>query len=131
MTRWVARGLGWAAVAWCLAIGVWLWMTPTRSEGIATTAYADSSGVVQQTAYRFTNSQSFADHSLLGPVPLIVPVLLAAVGAWAVWRRRMVSAAIATVLLLVFTVLAGFSIGAGYVPAVGALAWALIALADE
>jgi hypothetical protein len=40
-------------------------------------------------------------------------------------------AAAATGILLVFAVLAGFSIGAGYVPAVGALTWAIVALVDR
>jgi hypothetical protein len=43
----------------------------------------------------------------------------------------MLPAAVATGVLLLFTVLAGFSIGAAYTPAVGALAWALVALADR
>jgi hypothetical protein len=130
MRAWMPRGLALAAVAWCVAVGVWLWTTPIRYNGVASTAYADSGGVVQQANYQVTGSRSFADVSVFGPLPLIVPVLLAAIGAWAVWRGRKLPAAIATGILLVFTVLAGFSIGAGYVPAVAGLVWALVALAD-
>jgi hypothetical protein len=130
MRTWVPRGLALAAVAWCVAVGVWLWITPIRYNGVASTAYADSGGVVKQTTSRFAETRRFADVSLLGPVPLIIPVLVTAIGAWAVLRGRMLPAAIATGVLLVFTVLAGFSIGAGYLPAVAALIWALIALLD-
>ncbi len=130
MRMWVPRGLALAAVAWCVAVGVWLWITPIRYMGVASTAYADSRGEVQQNNYRFAETRSFADVSLLGPLPLIIPVLIAAIGAWTVWRGRLISAAIATGILLVFTILGGFSIGASYVPAVAALIWALIALSD-
>jgi hypothetical protein len=128
--RRVARGLALAAVVWCVAIGAWLWITPIRYNGAASTAYADSGGVVQQATYQVTGSRSFADVSLLGPLPLIIPLVLAAIGAWAVWRGRVIPAAIATGILLLFAILGGFSIGAGYVPAVAGLAWAVVALAD-
>jgi hypothetical protein len=130
MGGWLARGLAIAAVAWCAAVGVWLWATPIRDNGAASTAYADSGGVVQQATYQVTGSRSFADVSLLGPLPLIIPLVLAAIGAWAVWRGRVIPAAIATGILLLFAILGGFSIGAGYVPAVAGLAWAVVALAD-
>jgi len=128
--RRVARGLAIAAVAWCAAVGVWLWATPIRYRGIASAAHADSGGVVQQTTYRFAETRRFADVSILGPLPLIIPFLLTAIGAWAVWRGRVVPAAIVTGILLMFAILGGFSIGAGYIPAVAGLVWAVVALAD-
>ena len=131
MTRWIARVLGIAAAAWCVGIGVWLWVTPVPYNGSMSTAYTDSSGVAQHATYEIKGAQSFAERSALGPVPLLIPVLLAALGAWAIWRRRLLPAALAAGVLLVFTVLAGFSIGAGYVPAAGALVWAIIARADS
>jgi hypothetical protein len=131
MTRVIARGLAVAAVAWCVAIGGWLWITPIRYKGVASTAYADSSGVMRQETYETAGSRSFSEVSALGPVPLLIPVLLAAMGASSVWRRRMLPAVIATGVLLFFTALAGFSIGAGYVPAAAALAWAIVALGNE
>lgn len=127
MRAWVPRGLALAAVAWSVAIGVWLWVTPIRYNGVASTAYADSGGVVQQTTHRFAETRTFADVSLLGPLPLIIAVLIAASGAWAVWRDRLVPAAIATGILLLFTILGGFSIGFAYIPAVAALGWGLVA----
>ena len=121
MTRWVARGLAVAAVAWCVVIGAWLWITPIRYNGVVSTGYADSTGVMRQATYETTGSRSFADVSALGPVPLLIPLGLAALGAWSVWRGRTLPAALATGVLLVFVVLAGFSIGAAYAPAAAAL----------
>jgi hypothetical protein len=128
--QFVQRGLALAAVAWCVAVGIWLWVTPIPSDGVGSSAYVDSGGVVRQTTYRFADSRSFADISALGPVPLIIPVLLTGISAFAVWRRRVTPAVIATVVLLAFVVLGGFSIGPGYLPAVGALIWAVVALSD-
>ena len=131
MTRWIARVLAIAAAAWCVGIGIWLWVAPVPYNGSMSTAFTDSSGVAQHAPYEIKGTQSFAERSALGPVPLLIPVLLAPLGAWAIWRRRLLPAAVATGILLVFTVLAGFSIGAGYVPAAGALVWAIIARADS
>jgi hypothetical protein len=131
MIRWIARVLAIAAVTWCIAIGIWLWITPIRSDGEMTTAYADSSGIAQQTTYRVTESRSFAEMSAFGPVPLLIPAVIAAIGAWAVWRRRLLPATIAAGLLVMFVFLAGFSIGTVYVPAAAALVWAIVARADS
>jgi hypothetical protein len=131
MTRWIARGLASAAVAWCAGIGVWLWVAPVPYNGSMSTAYADSNGVVQQATYEVEGTQSFAERSALGPVPLLIPVLLAALGAWAIWRKRLLPAALAVGSLVVFTVLAGFSIGTGYLPAAAALVWAFVARVDS
>ena len=131
MSRCIARVLAIAAVAWCVGIGLWLWVTPVPYNGSMSTAYTDSSGVAQHATYEIKGTQSFAERSALGPVPLLIPVLLAALGAWAIWRRRLLPAALAAGTLLVFTVLAGFSIGAGYVPATAALVWAFIACVDS
>lgn len=85
------------SLAWCLLIGIWIWLTP-----------------------------GFPEASSLGPVPLIVPVTLAALATWAVWGLHHVALAVATVLLVGFTVLAGFSIGIAYIPPAGMLALAVI-----
>ena len=131
MTRSIARVLAVAAVVWCVGIGVWLWVTPVPYNGSMSTAYADASGVVQHATYELKGTQSFAERSALGPVPLLIPVVIAALGAWAVWRTRLLAAAIAAGILLVFVILASFSIGAGYAPAAAGLIWAAVALSDR
>lgn len=130
MTRWIARVLAVAAVVWCVGIGLWLWVTPVLYVGRMSGMHADSGGVVQST-YEIRGTHSFAERSALGPVPLLIPLVIAALGAWAVWRGRLLPATIAAGFLVVFVFLAGFSIGTGYVPAAGALIWAIVAWADS
>ena len=72
----------------------------------------------------FEESRRFADISRLGAVPLVVPVLLAALGTWAAWRNRRLALWLSTAALLAYCVLAGFSIGLGYVLGGGAMLWA-------
>ena len=76
MGGWLPRGLALAAVGWCLGVGVWIWIAPIRGEGVGSSAYSDSDGIVQTTAYSFTTTTSFSDHSLLGPVPLLIPFVI-------------------------------------------------------
>jgi hypothetical protein len=102
------RGLAAVAVAWCIGIGIWLWITPTGQPPLR-----------------------FADVSALGPVPLVIPVAIAALGAWGAWRQHPVLLGTSVALMLIFALLAGFSIGAGYLPAAGALGWALVAQMDS
>ena len=79
---------------------------------------------------RFARNTSFSEISRLGPLPLFIPVLIAATGLWGAWRRRRLPLGIATTLMLFFVVLTSFSVGSAYLPAVGALAWALVAELD-
>jgi hypothetical protein len=58
---------------------------------------------VQTTAYRFSTTASFSDRSPLGPVPLLIPVVIAGVGVWGAWRGRWLPLAIATAIMLVLT----------------------------
>jgi hypothetical protein len=96
------------SLAWCVLIGGWFWFTPIQHEAI-------HNGV---TVVRY---QSFSDISLLGPAPLIAPLLIAAVAVWASWRSHRLVLGVAAFLLAVFTFIGGFSIGAGYLPASGLL----------
>jgi hypothetical protein len=109
---WVAPALAAIAATWCVAMGFWLWFTPMRYVGIAVTG-----GIRQEvTTYR-----SFSEVSQLGPLPLIIPACVALVAVWAAWRGRRVGLGVATLLLAGFTIISGFSIGASYLPAAGAL----------
>ena len=75
-------------------------------------------------------SHTFAEVSLWGALPLVVPVLLAALAMWAAWRNKRLALLVSTAALLAFCVLAGFSIGRGYVLGGGAMVWALLVLFD-
>ena len=90
------------SLAWCVVIGIWIWFTPIGQ------------------------SRSFAEVSLFGPAPLILPVLLAALATWGVWRGRRGVLGFAALLLAVFTFISGFSIGSGYLPASGLLILAAV-----
>jgi len=93
-------------------MGFWLWFTPMRYDGISVTG-----GIRQEvTTYR-----SFSEVSQLGPLPLIIPACVALVAVWAAWRGHRVGLGVATLLLAGFTIISGFSIGANYLPAAGAL----------
>ena len=96
--------LSFASLLWCVAVGLLLWFLPS-------------------------GGQSFASISALGPVPLIIPVALAAVGAWSAYRRHRLVLVAATGVLALFVFLTGFSIGLAYVPATAALVVASIAAA--
>ena len=49
-----------------------------------------------------------------GALPLFIPVLIAGLGTWGAWLGRRLVLASSALLLLVFTVISGFSIGAWY-----------------
>lgn len=107
MSRTIGPVIAALAVAWCVSIGIWLWVRP------------------------WAPGVSFADISALGAVPLVVPVAIAALGAWGAWRQRWWPLVLSTTLMLLFVVFAGFSIGRAYIPAVAALGWALAAKVDS
>ena len=102
------------SLAWCVLIGGWLWFTPIQYEGF----------INDVPTVRY---QSFSDVSLFGAAPLIVPVLIAAIAAWAAWRSRRVVLGFAAFLLVAFAFISGFSIGRGYLPASALLLAALLA----
>ena len=60
-----------------------------------------------------------------GAVPLVIPILLAGLAAWAARRGQRVTLGVAALVLAVFTFISGFSIGGAYIPA----AWLLIVAA--
>jgi len=104
----VAPLLSTTGLAWCVLMGCWIWFAPIRYE-------------LMRNGVPAVQSQPFSEVSLLGPAPLIVPVVISAVAAWAAWRSHRVVLGFAAFLLAVFTFISGFSIGAGYLPASGLL----------
>ena len=100
--HWLVPLLSTTSLAWCVVMGVQIWFTPID---------------------RF---RSFSDVSLLGPAPLIVPVLIALIAAWAAWRNHRGILGFAALLLAAFSFISGFSIGSGYLPASGLLVLAAL-----
>ena len=80
----------------------------------------------------FTETRRFADVSLFGPLPLAIPVVLAGLAAWTIWRRKaFLLMLLPTAALILFCFIAGFSIGRAYVPAGGVMLLALLARFDS
>jgi hypothetical protein len=113
----LASYLAIAGLLWCVAVGVLIWFLPWGSS-VTTSSTGDSvTGP----------GESFSSISGFGPAPLLVPVALAAIATWAGLRHHRAVLIGATVLLGLYALLAGFSIGLAYVPAVIALLVACMA----
>lgn len=118
-----------AAWLWCVGFGYWLWVTPVQ----VVEQHMESSSVVSQASSpapttrstALVRSRSFKE--LSGPVPLVIPVVLAGLAFLAAAMKWSAALGGGAVLLLVFAVLTAFSVGLGYVPAAAALggAWAI------
>lgn len=92
--RIVSKLLVLGACLWCVWTGYWLWTTPLTNEG----------------GY-------FSEISYLGATPLVIPVLISLMALWSIFKLKMLMMLIATLLLLVFWLITGFSIGMAYTPA--------------
>jgi hypothetical protein len=119
--RAIVTVLAFAAVAACLWSGWRIGTTPVRYEVIEATA--DGSGT-----NRHFEERRFSDVSALGVAPLVVPVLISGLGAWAAARRRGRALASCALALAVYAAVSGFSIGPAYWPAAGLLVAASVIL---
>ena len=133
-SRRLSTVLATAGLVWTIGISIWIWAVPIRSSGIRYTASSyTKAGVTVSSGIQsvpFQQTRRFADVSLLGATPLVVPVLLAAWGAFAAWRNRGWQLAVSTGLLAVFCFLGGFSIGSGYLPGAAGLVLAAVVRLD-
>jgi hypothetical protein len=98
-------GLACASLLWCIAAGLLLWFLPVGSS-----SSASSGGEIQD------GGQSFSSVSSLGPLPLIVPVIVAAIATWSAFRGHRHVLLGATILFTLYSLLTGFSIGLFYLP---------------
>jgi asparagine N-glycosylation enzyme membrane subunit Stt3 len=113
---WFARVLATLSAVWCVVVGFWIWFTP-----VASPLYSGNPPTLH-TVYR-----SLSETSRFGALPLSLPAVVGFVGAWAAWgHRRFVLGAVAA-LLLVFSIVTGFSIGMAYMPAAAGFVWATAA----
>lgn len=60
----------------------------------------------------------FSEVSHLGAVPLVIPALISLFALWSIFKLKILMLTLATVLLSVFWLISGFSIGIAYTPAV-------------
>ena len=98
-----------AGLLWCVAVGLLLWFLPVGASSTTGSGGAVSGG-----------GQSFSSISALGPVPLIIPVVLATAALGSALTHYKAPLIAATVVLGGYALLTGFSIGLLYLPAVGA-----------
>jgi hypothetical protein len=110
---WVSPILAAISAIWCVIVGGWIWFTPVRYSGIVGGFGRPDQHVVQ---YR-----AFSEISHFGPLPLIIPTVLAILATWAAWRGRRVGLGGSALFFAGFTIIAGFSIGGAYLPAAGSL----------
>jgi hypothetical protein len=110
---WTSPTLALISLSWCVVVGFRIWFTPVRYVGITVVP-----GQPDQHSVAYS---AFADVSFLGPLPLIIPTLIATAGAWAAWRGLRVALGLAAVLLAAFAFVTGFSIGGAYVLPAGLL----------
>ena len=113
----LASYLSLAGLLWCVAVGLLLWFLPLGSSSSNSSAGETVAG----------GGESFASLSGYGPLPLIVPAVLCGVAVWSALRHHRLVLILSTVLLGLFALLSGFSIGLFYVPAVLALIVACLA----
>jgi hypothetical protein len=102
---------------WCIGVGLLLWFLPLGSSTSSSSNGETVSG----------GGESFASLSAYGPLPLIVPAVLCGVAIWSALRQHRLALILATVLLGLYALLGGFSIGLAYIPAVLALIVACLA----
>ena len=110
---WISQVLALFSLSWCVLVGFWIWFTPVRYVGV--------SGDPGQSSQHTVIYKAFADVSFPGPIPLIVPMLIATAGAWAAWRGARVALGFAALLLAALAFVTGFSIGNAYVLPAGLL----------
>src|SRR5262249_5417393 len=112
------RLLSIAALSWCLLVGVTLWYTPFRYLH----ERSDRPGV--QVVY-----VPFSE--VAGLHVLLIPMALAALAVWLSPQHQTRYLAVVTGVFACYCFVSGFSIGAAYLPAAGALVVATITSATE
>jgi len=106
------------AASWAIGASLYVFFSPVSGQGVSGRLYRDSSTVIET----FTTEQSWYEaQGLWGVFVLVVftAVYLLAVGL--AWTSNFVALAVLSLIALALSVIAGFSIGAIYLPAALAL----------
>ena len=102
------------AAIWAIGAGIFLLLSPTTIQEVVATTSADGS----QTIEELSRQVSFYEvQGVWGVIVLLIFALLYSSTAFFALRNRLVALALASSLALMLTVLAGFSIGLLYFPA--------------
>ena len=102
------------AAMWAIGAGIYLLLSPTVIQVIAWTTSADGSQTIEELSRQ---SSWYEVQGVWGVIVLLIFALLYSSTALLASRKRLVALAIASSLALMLTVLAGFSIGPLYTPA--------------
>ena len=102
------------AAMWAIGAGIYLLLSPTVIQEIVWTASSDGSQTIEELSRQ---ASWYEVQGVWGVIVLLIFALLYSSTALLASRKRLVALAIASSLALMLTVLAGFSIGLLYIPA--------------
>jgi len=102
------------AAIWAIGAGIYLLLSPTVIQEIVATSSADGSQTIEELSRQVS---WYEVQGVWGVIVLLIFALLYSSTALLAMRSRIVALAIASSLALMLTVLAGFSIGFLYIPA--------------
>ena len=102
------------AAIWAIGSGIYLLLSPTRIQEIVATTTADGSRTIVELSRQ---ASWYEVQGVWGVIVLLIFALLYSSIAFLALRNRLVALVIASSLALLLAVLAGFSIGPLYIPA--------------
>ena len=101
------------ATVWAIGVSAYLLFSPITIHGITATTVSNGSGSVEH----FTLQQSWYQvQGLWGSLVLVLVAGFYSIGLYLAWRTAYARLAVLSVIALIFSYLAGFSIGLLYVP---------------
>ena len=113
---------------WAIGAGIYLLLSPTVIQEFVATTSADGSQTIEELSRQVS---WYEVQGVWGVIVLLIFALLYSSTAYLASRNRLVALAIASSLALMLTVLAGFSIGFLYIPAMlmVVVGWLILGLA--
>ncbi len=116
------------AAIWAIGAGLYLLLTPQTIYEITAQSTANGSQAVEETVKQVS---WYAVQGAWGVIVLVLFALLFSIVAFLAFKRMYLALAAASILAIVLTFLAGFSIGPMYLPAVLVilLAWIVLGIA--
>ena len=114
------------AAIWAIGAGTYLLLSPTVIQEIVATSSVDGSNTIEELSRQ---ASWYEVQGVWGVIVLLIFALLYSSTAYLASRNRLVALAIASSLALILTVLAGFSIGILYIPALLLVVFGWFALA--
>lgn len=98
----------------CIWVGYQMWVTPIEYSSVE--VYNSANGV--RAEREFIKLRSFENVSGYGVIPLLIPVFICLLALWATFKLKRIILALSVLLIILFWLLTGFSIGMFYSPVV-------------